>query len=123
MQRKIKSKKIKNALNMIASVYSRRCESYKMYLKRDSPHQAIMIVCESKWFSHISNRHNMHTLMQFAMFFTHNTQYSLLFWIIGVIIGLIHCGYGLCLVQTHNSWMFLKLCFFLYIVDVFQYIM
>ena len=48
MQRKIKSKKIKNALNMIASVYSRRCESYRMYLNGDSPHQAVMIVCELK---------------------------------------------------------------------------
>ena len=46
--KKIKSKKIKNALNMIASVYSKRCESYKMYLKVDSPHQAIMIMCELK---------------------------------------------------------------------------
>ena len=41
----MKSKKIKNTLNMIAS---RRCGSYKMYLKGDSPHQAVMIVCELK---------------------------------------------------------------------------
>ena len=61
---KIKSKKIKNALNMIASVYSRRCRSYRMYLKGDSPHQIVMIVCKLKWFSHISNHHNMYTLMQ-----------------------------------------------------------
>ena len=47
MQR-IKSKKIKNALNMIASMYSRRCGSYRMYLKGDSLHQAVMIVCELK---------------------------------------------------------------------------
>ena len=46
--KKIKCKKIKNALNMIASVYSRRCGSYRMYLKGDSPHQAVMIVCELK---------------------------------------------------------------------------
>ena len=64
MQRKIKSKKIKMLLNMIASVYSRRCGSYRMYLEGDSPHQAVMIVCELKQFSHISNRHNMYTLMQ-----------------------------------------------------------
>ena len=44
--KKIRSKKIKNALNMIASVYSRRCGSYRMYLKGDSLHQAVMIVCE-----------------------------------------------------------------------------
>ena len=43
----MKSKKIKKALNMIASVYSRRCGSYKMYLEGDSPHQTIMIVCMS----------------------------------------------------------------------------
>ena len=48
MQRKIKSKKIKMLLNMIASVYSRKYRSYKMYLKGDSPYQAIMIVCELK---------------------------------------------------------------------------
>ena len=45
--------------NMIASVSSRRCGSYRMYLEGDSPYQTIMIVCELKWFSHISNRHNM----------------------------------------------------------------
>ena len=48
MKKKIKSKKIKNALKMIANVYSRRCESYRMYLKGDSPHQVVMIVCELK---------------------------------------------------------------------------
>ena len=35
-----------------------------MYLEGDSPHQIIMIVCELKRFSHISNRHNILTLMQ-----------------------------------------------------------
>ena len=49
-----KNKKIKMFLNMIASVYSRKCGSYKMYLKGDSPHQTIMIVCELKWYSHVS---------------------------------------------------------------------
>ena len=63
-KKKIKSKKIKNALNMIASVYSRRCESYRMYLEVDSPHQAIMIVCELKRFSHISNHYDMYILVQ-----------------------------------------------------------
>ena len=48
MQRKIKSKKIKIFLNMISSMYSRRCESYRMYLKGDSLHQIVMIVCELK---------------------------------------------------------------------------
>ena len=42
----MKSKKIKNDLNMIASEYFRRCESYRMYLEGDSPHQTVMIVCE-----------------------------------------------------------------------------
>ena len=49
---------------MIASVYSRRCGSYRIYLEGDSPHQAVMIVCELKRFSHISNCDNMYTLMQ-----------------------------------------------------------
>ena len=48
MQRKIKSKKNQNTLYMIASVYSRRCESNRIYLEGDNPHQAIMIVCELK---------------------------------------------------------------------------
>ena len=47
MQRKIKAKD-QNALYMIASVYSRRCGSYMMYLEGDSLHQTVMIVCELK---------------------------------------------------------------------------
>ena len=43
---KLKAKKSKMLLNMIASVYYRRCGSYRMYLEGDSPHQAIMIVHE-----------------------------------------------------------------------------
>ena len=77
MQRKIKSKKIKNVLKIIASMYSRRCESCRMYLEGDSPHQAVMIVCELKRFSHISNRHNMYTLMQSCDIF--HTQHALFF--------------------------------------------
>ena len=46
--KKNKKQKEQNALYMIASVYSRRCESYKMYLEGDSPHQTVMIVCELK---------------------------------------------------------------------------
>ena len=77
---KSKAKRSKMLLIMIASVYSRRCGSYRMYLEGDSSHQAVMIVCELKRLSHISNRHNMYTLMQSCdIFFTHNTQHSLLF--------------------------------------------
>ena len=46
--KKNKSKKNKSALYMIASVFSKRCGSYRMYLKGDSPHQTVMIVCELK---------------------------------------------------------------------------
>ena len=46
--KKIKKQKEQNALYMIASVYTRRYGSYKMYLKGDSPHQTVMIVCELK---------------------------------------------------------------------------
>ena len=59
MQRKIKSKKIKMLLNMIANMYSRRCRSYRMYFEGDSPYQTVMIVYELKWFSHILNHHNI----------------------------------------------------------------
>ena len=65
---KIKRKKNQNALYMIASVYSRRCVSYKMCLECDSLHQIVMIVCELKWFSHILNRYNMKHLCTLAMF-------------------------------------------------------
>ena len=77
MQRKSKAKDKKNALKMIASVYSRKCGSYRMYLEGDSPHQAVMIVCELKRFSHISNHHNMYTLMQSCDVF--HTQYTIFF--------------------------------------------
>ena len=43
-----KRQKYQNDLNMIASVSSKRCESYKMYLKGDSLYQTVMIVCELK---------------------------------------------------------------------------
>ena len=33
---------------MIASVFFRRYESYRMYLKGDSPYQVVMIMCELK---------------------------------------------------------------------------
>ena len=79
LKRKICKERSKMLLNMIASVYYRRCGSYRMYLEGDSPHQAIMIVCELKRLSHTSNRHNMIHLCNLAIFFTHNTQYSLLF--------------------------------------------
>ena len=45
---KNKKQKNQNALYMIAIVYSRRCESYRMYLEGDSPYQTVMIVCELK---------------------------------------------------------------------------
>ena len=53
--KKNKKQKDQNGLNMITSVYSMRCESYRMYLEGDSPHQTVMIVCVLKWFSHISS--------------------------------------------------------------------
>ena len=77
MQRKIKSKKIKMLLNMIASVYFRRCGSYRMYLKGDSSHQAVIIVCKLKRFSHISNHHNMYRHMQSCDIF--HTQHTIFF--------------------------------------------
>ena len=70
---KSKAKRSKMLLKMIVGVYFRRCGSYRMYLEGDSPHQAVMIVCELKRFSHISNRHNMYTLMQSCHVF-HTTR-------------------------------------------------
>ena len=68
-----KKQKDQNALNMIASVYSRRYGSYRMYLEGDSPHQEVTIVCECKWFSLISNLHNMRHLCILAML-SHTTH-------------------------------------------------
>ena len=84
MQRKKKSKakRSKMLLNMIASVYSRRCGSYRMYLEGDSPHQAVMVVYKLKRFSHISNRHNMYTLMQSCDIFP--TQHAIFFAILDI---------------------------------------
>ena len=72
-----KSKKNQNALNMIASVYSMRYRSYRMYLEGDSPHQIVMIVCELKWFSHVSNFLTCTHLCNLAIFF--HTQHALFF--------------------------------------------
>ena len=47
LKRKICKEK-KNALYIIASVYTKRCGSYRMYLEGDSPYQTVMIVCELK---------------------------------------------------------------------------
>ena len=82
---KSKAKRSKNALKMIASVYSRRCESYRMYVEGDSPHQAVMIVCELKRLSHISNRHNMYRHMQSCDVF--HTQHAILFAILDTCAG------------------------------------
>ena len=78
MQRKNKSKKNQNVLYMIASMSSRRCGSYRMYLESDSPHQAVMIVCELKRFLISQIVITCIHLCNLAMFFIHNTQYSLL---------------------------------------------
>ena len=48
-----------------------------MYLEGDNPHQAVMIVYEFKQLSHISDRHNMYTLMQFCDVF--HTQHAIFF--------------------------------------------
>ena len=54
--KKSKNKKeSKCFIYMIASVYSKRCGSYRIYLKGDSPHQAVMIVCELKIFSYLKS--------------------------------------------------------------------
>ena len=66
---------------MIANMYSRRCGSYRMYLEGDSPHQAVMIVCELKRLSHILNRHNIYSLMQSCDIF--HTQHAIFFAILG----------------------------------------
>ena len=82
---KSKAKRSKMLLNMIASVYCRRCGSYRMYLEGDSLHQAVMIVYELKQFSHISNRHNMYILMQSCDVF--HTQHAIFFAILDTYVN------------------------------------
>ena len=82
---KSKAKRSKMLLNMIASVDSRRCESYRMYLEGDSSHQIVMIVCELKRLSHISNRHNMYTLMKSCDVF--HTQQAIFFTTLDICAG------------------------------------
>ena len=72
-------------------VYSRKCGSYRMYLEGDSPHQAVMIVCELKWFSHISNHHDMYTLMQSCDIF--HTQHAIFFAILDTCASTMWFGY------------------------------
>ena len=58
-QKQKKKKKESKCFKYGCMRVSRRCGSYRMYLKGDSPHQAVMIMCKLNLFSHISNRHNM----------------------------------------------------------------
>ena len=44
--KKIKSKKNQNAFKYGCKCVSKRCGSYRMYLEDDSPHQAVITVCE-----------------------------------------------------------------------------
>ena len=76
---------------MIASVYSKRCGSYRIYLEGDSPHQVVMIECELKWFSHISNRHNIYTLMQSCDIF--HTQHTIFFATLETCVGTMWFGH------------------------------
>ena len=46
LKKKNKSKNNQNAFKYDCKHVSRRCGSYRMYIKGDSPYQAIMIVCE-----------------------------------------------------------------------------
>ena len=76
---------------MIASVYSKRRGSYKMYLEGDSLHQTVMIVCELKWFSYISNCHNMYRLMQ--SFDVFHTQHAIFFATVDTCVGTMWIGH------------------------------
>ena len=85
-----KSKKNQNALNMIVSVYSRRYRSYRMYFEGDSPHQIVMIVCELKWFSHVSNFITCTHLYYLAIFF--HTQHALFFATLDTYVSIMWFG-------------------------------
>ena len=61
------------------------------YLEGDSPHQIVMIVCELKWFSNISNRYNMYTLMQSCNVV--HTQHAIFFITLDTCVGTIWFGH------------------------------
>ena len=62
-----------------------------MYFEGDSPYEAVMIVCELKWFSHISNCYNMFTLMQSCDVF--HTQHVIFFAIRDTCAGTMWFGH------------------------------
>ena len=76
---------------MIASMYSKKCGSYRMYLEGGSPHQTVMIMYELKWFSHISNPYNISTLMQSCDVF--HTQHAILFATFNTCVGTMWFGH------------------------------
>ena len=100
LKRKKYAKKNKNKKNQDAFKYgckhvSRRCGSFRMYLKGDSPHQVVMIVCELNWFFISQIILTCRHLCNLVMPFTHNTQNSLLF--------LIHVQVQCDLATTRNT--------------------
>ena len=62
-----------------------------MYLEGDSPHQIVIIVCELKWFSYISNRYNMYTFMQSCDVFY--TQHAIFFATFDTYAGIMSFGH------------------------------
>ena len=62
-----------------------------MYFEGNSPHQTVMIVCELNWFSHISNHHNMYTLMQSCDVF--HTQHTIFFATLDTYVGTMWFGH------------------------------
>ena len=57
-----------------------------MYLEGDNLPQTVMIVCELKLFSYISNCHNMYTLMQSCDVF--HTQHAIFFATLDTFAGI-----------------------------------
>ena len=51
LKEKEKTKRIKILFKYDCKRVSRRCGSYRMYFKSNSPHQTVMIMCEFLWFS------------------------------------------------------------------------
>ena len=73
MQRKIKGKKIKMLL-----IWLQACTLGDMGVIGCTSKVIVSILgCELNWFSHISNRHNMYTFMQFCDIF--HTQHAIFF--------------------------------------------
>ena len=79
-KKKKKAKRIKMLLYVVASMFLGDVRVIGRTSMVIVPHQAVMIVCDLNWFSHISTCYNMRLSCNLAMFFPHYMQILCYFW-------------------------------------------